>query len=571
MSGILSWDILAHYIYLPLAFDQHNLILHGYDYLNQVNDAYHVSPVFYQFVESPDGILVSKCTMGWAFLQLPFYLIAEAWASIAGYETDGFSFPYQVMMYVGATFYSLLGLVITRKILLHFFTDRFTAFLLVLMVFGTNLFFMYYQSVGQSNHFALFADALMVWRIICFYKNMTLRNAFWVGASWALLVLIRPPDGILGLLFFFWNVNSWGDFKTQFIWFFKTHWRVTATVAAAFVLVMIPQMIYWYLSTGSLLINSYSNNHGEGLDFVDPYLAEFLFSFRKGWLLYTPLMIFACIGTVIMIRRSKQGRAFTLITFLFLYVISSWTLWTYGSGFSARAAIDMYPLCMVLMGFALLHLFQSKWKVITGVVVTLFFSLNLIQTYQISNNILDYNYMTREYYFSTFLQFSYPTAEQRKLLAFNRDAALETGFDSSNKNYTCSAVLDEKFSPRIEVYKEKEYAPEFFIPATDYVQKSHAWIKTTWTYEGNAAVLEGTIFYVSAVHKNDLYTWEGFEINDGKTHVDTLKHEISFYYLTPTIRTRWDRLLFGAMNNTVNKSVFSARRVEFFEPLIDYQ
>lgn len=571
LHGILSWDILAHYIYLPLAFDQHNLVLHGETYLQGVNEIYHVSPTFYQFVGTPDGVLVSKCTMGWALLQLPFYGIAELWASLGNYPTDGFSEPYQVMMYVGAWFYSMLALVFTRKVLLHFFTDRMTAFLLLLMVFGTNLYFMYYESVGQSNHFALFATALMVWRIICFYKNPVLRNAIWFGCSWALLALIRPPDGILGLLFFLWNVNAWGDFKTRFIWFFKTNRTVTLVVAGSFIVMFIPQMLYWYASTGSFLINSYSNNNGEGLDFVDPYLWEFLFSFRKGWLLYTPLMLFAFLGAFIMVRKSNQGRAFSLVSFLFLYVIASWTCWWYGSSFSSRAAIDMYPLCMVLVGFALAHLFQSKWRVFTGVLITLFLSLNLAQTYQATYNILNLSFATREYYFSTFLQFTPPTPAQLALLAFDRDRAYAEGFSAEDKRYQRVCILEDKFQQPQEIYKENEYAEEFFIPVRDHVHKSHVWIKTTWTCEGSVPAIRQTVFYVSTLYGNERYSWQGFAPDDGNTQYDTLTGEVSFYYLTPNIRTTRDRIMFGAMNHGDVPAGLTSRRIEIFEPIIDYQ
>ncbi|MBI3133474.1 MAG: hypothetical protein HYZ14_02255 [Bacteroidetes bacterium] len=572
LHEILSWDILAHYIYLPLAFDQHNLVMHNAAYLEQVNETYHVTPVLYQFVETPDGRLFSKCTAGWALLQLPFYLVAEVWAHLAGVKTDGFTYPYQVMMYFGSWFYAMLGLIFTRKILRHFFSDIYTALLLLLLVFGTNLFFMYYSSVGQSNHFALFAAALLVWRIICFYKNQTTLNAIYVGAAWALLVLIRPPDGIIGLLFFFWNVTSWQSFKEQLTWFFKTHRRITVVVGVTFFVLFLPQMIYWYFSAGSLLLNSYSNNNGEGLDFFDPYLVEFLFSFRKGWLLYTPLMIFAFAGAVVMIRKSKQGRAFSLIAFLFLYVIASWTCWWYGSSFSSRAAIDMYPLCIVFIGFALQGLFTSlRRKIVTVISVTLLACLNLVQTYQASQDILDLSFMTRAYYTSTFLQLSPVTPEQRNLLAFDRERAYVEGFESNKKNYACVYTLESNFSPPESIGPEHEYATEYFIPVADYIHKSHAWIKITWRYEGAPEQLTGTLFYVAARYKDLSYSWQGYAATDNAVYVDSGAHEISFYYLTPNIRTTRDRLLFGAMKNSGEALHLTSRRIEIFEPVVDYQ
>lgn len=570
LHNILTYDIVAHHIYLPLLFDQHDLILQSDSYLQSVNEVYHVSPVFYQFVAMPDGVHISKCTMGWAMLQLPFYLIAELWASLADFPTDGFSYPYRVMMFIGSWFYSMLGLVFMRKVLLHFFSDKLTSLLLLLTVFGTNIFYQFSYSVGQSNQFALFAFALMLWCIIRFYKKSTIRNAVFFAASWALLTLIRPPDGILGLLFFFWRVNSWADFKTEFVWFFNTNRKFTLWIASTFILVFSPQMIYWYCSTGSFFLNSYSNNNGEGLDFIDPYLYEFIFSFRKGWLIYTPLMIFAFIGTWFMIRKSPQGRAFTFIGFLFLYVIASWTCWWYGSTFSSRAAIDMYPLCAVLMGFALMHLFSTRQKWFWGAVIVLMVCLNIFQTYQVSMMILHGDRMTAEYYFSTFLQTTAPTPEQHKLLAFDRDQAYLDGFHESNPDYVCVSSFDKTFDEAVVLNSEKNYAPESRLETSERILKSHCWLKITWQYDTTHADFTDLVFYTSVKYgKHGNYSWAGYTINDKNVQHDSINGTVSFYYLTPVIRTRWDDLVFGAMKHKGDSIRLLGHKVEFYEPKED--
>lgn len=568
---ILTADLFGHYLYLPMVFDQHSLVLSDLSYPEQINNTYSVSPALYQFVQAESGNYFTKYTSGWAILQAPFYLIAEVWANIAGEKTDGFTYPYQVMIYVGSWFYAMLGLIFTRKVLLHFFTDGMTSLLLFLLVFGTNLFFMFFRSVGQSNIFAFFLVALLIHVIILFYKNPTWKLGFALGLVWGLLVSVRPPDGILGLLIFLWNINSWQDFKNRFRWFTVEKRKLTLSLMVGFLIMLLPQMLYWYSATGSPIINSYSNNNGEGFDFFDPYLFEFLFSFRKGWLVYTPLMLFAFIGAILMIRKNSSGRVMAIVSVLFLYVIASWTCWWYGSGLGSRAAIDMYVICLVFIGVVFNHVHKRELKIVIGIICSFFIFLNLFQTYQISNYILNNSRMTKEYYFSTFLQTTSPTKEQISLLSFDRDRGYSEGFYKNENDYSRTAILEEKFTKTQNLNQANEYAVEYFLPTCEYIKKSHCWIKTTWFYEGDLNSLTKTIFYVTTVHKSGAYGWQGFTIHDQHVYSDTVNQSVSFMYLTPNIRTKKDRLLFGAMNNSQINSGLTARRIEFFEPKVDYE
>lgn len=571
IPSILTWDLFGHYFYLPMTFDQHSLVLSDLSYPEQINSTYKVAPTLYQFVQAESGNYFTKYTAGWAILQSPFYLLAEIWANFAGVKTDGFTYPYQVMIYLGSWFYAMLGLIFTRKVLLHFFKDSVTSLLLVLLVLGTNLFFMFFRSVGQSNIFAFFLVALLIHLIIRFYKNPNWRLASMLGVVWGLLVLVRPPDGIMGLLIFLWNIHSWQDFKNRFRWFVSEKRKLTVTLMLVFFITFLPQMLYWYSATGSLLINSYSNNNGEGFDFFDPYLLEFLFSFRKGWLVYTPLMIFAFTGAVVMIRKNVSGRMMTVVAVLFLYVIASWTCWWYGASLSSRAAVDMYAICIVFIGFAINSIQKRGVKIAVGLLCAFFVFLNLFQTYQISNYILDHSFMTRQYYFSTFLQTSQPTEEQSALLAFDRERAYTEGFSENEQDYTATILLEETFSVAQNLNQSNEYAVEYFLPAKQYVKKSHCWIKITWFYEGDLNSLAQTIFYVATVHRSDLYGWQGYAIQNESVFKDSVNKSVSFMYLTPNIRTKKDRLLFGAMNNSQTTSIFTGRKIEFFEPTVDYE
>ena len=94
---------------------------------------------------------------------------------------------------------------------------------------------------------------------------------------------------------------------------------ILAILLASFPIVL--QMLYWHALTDSFVVYSYSNNHGEGLNLSSPFIFEVLFSYRKGWVLYTPLTIFGIIGFYFLYRKDKQTfLAITVVFILFFFI-----------------------------------------------------------------------------------------------------------------------------------------------------------------------------------------------------------------------------------------------------------
>ena len=65
-----------------------------------------------------------------------------------------------------------------------------------------------------------------------------------------------------------------------------------------------PQMIYWYLKTGYPILKY--KNPGVGLDIFTPHIIKAFFSYRKGWLLYTPVLIFSLVRLYFVFRDNKK-------------------------------------------------------------------------------------------------------------------------------------------------------------------------------------------------------------------------------------------------------------------------
>lgn len=108
--------------------------------IEHIFQQYNPSGTFYQAYQLPNGNWVSMYSSGFAILFSPFFFIAHFWASTGAYPADGFSFPYQFCIGNGVMIYIVAGIFLTRKVLLHFFTDTIVSIVLVLLLLGTNYF-----------------------------------------------------------------------------------------------------------------------------------------------------------------------------------------------------------------------------------------------------------------------------------------------------------------------------------------------------------------------------------------------------------------------------------------------
>jgi hypothetical protein len=140
-------------------------------------------------------------------------------------------------------------------------------------------------------------------------------------------------------------------------------------------------MLLWYLQSGKWVVYSYGD---KGFDFTDPYFFQILFSFDKGWFIYTPIALLAMGGLIYLFNKNRfQFFWATLFLVIFIYVQSSWYCWTFTSNFGNRTFIDIYPLIAILLGFLLITIQKSNWVyTLMTTIFALLIALNSLQFYQ---------------------------------------------------------------------------------------------------------------------------------------------------------------------------------------------
>ena len=426
----VSGDGVGYYEYLRAIFIHHDL---SWSYMFSGQN--HVPEVlsYHGYLNKLDnGTYVDKYTAGTAFLIMPFFLLGYLFSAVFGFELNGYSQISMVFLSISALFYLLLGLYFLKKILEFYGIRRFGIIsILLVMVFGTNLFFYYTMVPAYSHVYTIAMLSAFIYYSIQVFHNFHHRYVILSALFLALAIFIRPTN-IIVLMALPAISQNWKNFSSGLSNIFSSG---KALIISIILLLAIPgiQLILYYLQTGHFLVWSYQ---GEGFNFSNPRILDVLFSYNKGMFLYIPLTFIAFAGAFIKIRSKTFERAGFLIFFVFIfYFFSCWSCWNTGASFGNRFLLDYYPFFAITLGFIFLEIEKRKliYSAFTSLLIILLV-FNQIQIYQYNHHILNHADMNKEAYFETFLKTSkryYKITEKPKLdLSKVKDSlVVNTDFD----------------------------------------------------------------------------------------------------------------------------------------------
>lgn len=401
-------DAPSYYTYLPA------LIIHNDLKLNYIDSkpAYYKNKVWYYKIENDKKLI--KHPMGISVALSPFFVAGHLIAKMNGAVQDGYSMTYQNAVSIGVLFYLFIGIYFLRKILLDYFSEKITAITLIAIVLGTNL--LWYSSFeGLMPHAITFSVwCLAMYTFFKWLKTSEQKFILYFSALFGLIVLIRPLSIVAILYFIIIGIYSKDGFKL-FLDFIKLNLK---TVIVGFVIAFVVaslQLIYWKYATGRWLYDVYMDEH---FVFSSPQILPFLFSFRKGVFIYTPILIFALFGLQAFYKTNKGIFWSTFILMcITIFLLSSWWAWSYGICWGMRPMIDYYALLSLPLaaGFQLILNKSKAIKVICVGIIFLLISLNLFQTWQYKSGLIHYDDMSKESYFKGFFQ-TKPSIEWADLL-----------------------------------------------------------------------------------------------------------------------------------------------------------
>lgn len=422
---IIAGDVVSYYQYLPAVFVHHDITMEfAHREAERYKDHFWSSP-------TETGKYVGRMTLGMSVLYAPFFLAAHQLAGPLGYDRDGFSTPYKFALIISCLFYLSIGLWFLRKALLNYFSDRATAITILILGLATNLYFYTVIEPPMSHAYSFSLIACLIWLVMKWYRRPSVQNAILIGSVAGLILLVRPVNLVFLPLIFLWEVGS-SSALAERMRLLRNKWAHLFIIAGIAFLMILPQMLYWRLTTGHFIYYSYED---ERFFFNNPHLIRGMFGYRNGWLVYTPVMIFAVIGLLLTFNRyRKLFLPVTIIWLIFLYLTFSWWCWWYGGGFGLRTMIDSYALlAFPLTAFTAWVLQKKKvFRVLYLILTGMFLSLNIFQTYQYYTGAIHWGSMTREAYWDSFLRKD-PSVSFKSLLKHPDHNLAKKGIDGFSR------------------------------------------------------------------------------------------------------------------------------------------
>jgi hypothetical protein len=557
----ISWDVFGYYLYLPATFIHHDPFLSSIEWVKQVNEQYNLASTLYMISSNDEGVPMYFFLMGTAILYLPFFLLGHITAWMTGVPMDGFTWPYQYAMVFGGVIYTCIGLIFVRKLFRHFFSDKLSALLMVLMVFGTN--YIHHLTIKnlETVNILFMLAAILIWKTIQWHIYFRKRDVYVIGVIIGLIFLIKPTETLIILFPLFYGVYSKETWKNKWQ-LIISHKRTLIIAGLLTSLILLPQMIYWFKLTGKPIYDSYKNP-GVGLDLFEPHIWNVLFSFRKGWFIYTPLMLFIIPGFVLFYKKNRAVFWSFFIYFIAaFYIISSWSEWWYGAGFSIRPIITLYPVLFVAVGYFFQSIFTWKpWKKIGIIIIVSFFVfLNLFKWWQMLEYIWDPYRTTYAYYKAIFLKTERKEADQ-KLLLVDRDASYSHELNKNEYRLVKTIVTANK---TVTLKEGEEFGDVFTLPYELVTSKDHVWVETSFILENNLSADQAPCFVMLMNRKEGAYGYFAPEIKD------SIKNQYTYTYLTPEIRSMKDELKCYIWNRAKKPLKIKHLKVKIWERNINF-
>ncbi|GAA4502924.1 hypothetical protein GCM10023172_26970 [Hymenobacter ginsengisoli] len=491
--AILSWDSMGYYLYLPAHFIYHDLSHQAF--ITNILREYNPTGSFYQAFQvpgAPAGQLVMKYAMGLAVLETPFFWLGHWAAGWLKYPQDGFSAPYQAAIALGGMLYTLFGMGLLRRVLLRYYADAVVALVLVTLLLGSNFLEYAVFDVAMTHNYLFAGYALLLWLTVRWHERPSGAGAWAIGLTLGLLMLIRPSEAVAVVVPALWGVGSL-DAARHKLALLRQRWPEVALLALGGLLGALPQALYWHWATGHWLFYSYGDQH---FSFLTPHIWQVLFSFRKGWLVYSPLLVLVLAGFGPLWRQYRGLAVPALAYFLLnLWVVSAWDIWWYGGSMGQRALVQSYAVLGLPWAAAVAWVSapaRGRRVVAAAAIVTvLLIDLNLLQHWQLQNAIIDAENMNRRYYFAIFGKLSPTQADYAQLDVpaslpyaerhYRPRALGKLDFDQLPASGATGISAEQGYYSRQSFHADSDhpYSPAFTVPlgaaglhAGDYVRAS---------------------------------------------------------------------------------------------------
>jgi len=391
-SAVILGEVKRYYGFLPAKYIYKDLKIDKSEYFYTPGNSWFEQTVY------PNGKKDFGKTYGFALMYSPFFFAADFCATYFHLPDNGFSEPYRYFLLLGTIFYLLIALDFIRKILKKLNINEWVIGITILLLgLGTNV-LIYATYLAPSPYIPeLFLTSLFVYFTICWHEEKKRWYLVPVLLSFSILTVIDFSDAFIVLFFILYGTKDILEFSEK-----KINPGIILSALVFMFLIWMPQFQFWKLTTDSYLG---LKDHSRQYFFMNPKFFSVFFSFNKGWLIYTPLMIFSILGIRSMWKTFTFLRWSVVLSVVFcLYLLASSCCLEQDSAFSQPFMIKSYALLAIPLSLMIKKITESS-LVIQGllIIAILFFSgLNVFQIYQYHTESLLHTNMTSSIYFKQF-------------------------------------------------------------------------------------------------------------------------------------------------------------------------
>jgi hypothetical protein len=369
---IYASDEVQYFSYLRSLWFDHDVSFEN-EYQHFYDAGIAASPGFHEtFLErtTETGRRINFGTIGSALLWAPFYAVADVVTRLlngAGraVAADGYTKPYIAAVAYASAFYGWLALYLSARLV-----ERFArwwpalgsrgAAAAVVVWFGTPLLFYMYVAPPMSHATSAFAVTLFVTIWIAVRDRWDVRGVALLGGSAALMAMVREQDAFFvagPMVDMAWTFARAGRERV------KPMLLAAAAGVAAAAITFLPQALAYLALNGHV---GPSRLVARKMSWTAPHALEVVASPAHGLIFWTPLVVVAVIGLVVLAMRfpppmQALGIGLLLAMACQVYVAGSVESWTVAGAFGQRRFVSLTPLLVFGVAAVLAVVRGRRW------------------------------------------------------------------------------------------------------------------------------------------------------------------------------------------------------------------
>ncbi|MCH5342441.1 MAG: hypothetical protein J1E64_00270 [Acetatifactor sp.] len=325
-TSTIRVDGIGYYAYLPATFIYKDI---SFSFLGNGTNSFLVNGV-------------NRYPLGVAVCWMPLFFVAEVIQLFVQGNVTGYGFIYEKAILLNAIIYWVIGIACTYWLLCKKFEKRIALLSCVLITFGTRLF--HYSSIDAclSHTYSFATIALFCVSFYRYFSYKTRWKAIICGVLLGLITNLRNVNIIIAIVPMMYILGDCVSQKDKIK--YKNYLMDLLIAAIGFIIAFFPMMLYWKLSSGQWIYNSY----GEwSFDWFHPQIIKVMFGEDtiSGMIKLSPLLLVTIPGVIFMLR-DKQSNRYTVIGLLLcllvdLYLVcASWA----PAGIGRRAYVNYLTL-----------------------------------------------------------------------------------------------------------------------------------------------------------------------------------------------------------------------------------